>query len=239
MTLTKTRKTDDTVSSLSLIKATIAAFIAAIVILVCIVLPAEFAIDITGTGKLLGLQNMGEIKQSLAQEQAELDQKVLANKAISPSKNTKILVTPETKVIAVQERAAQETAAQAPVLEQASTQAKPVLIKNESSPKLMSDSRTLVLENGEAAELKVALAKGQYVDFNWQADAKVNFDNHGDSDNIRYHPYSKGKGVTEDKGRIQAAFDGYHGWFWRNRSGKQVSLTIKFSGEYTKVKRVL
>lgn len=236
MTHSQATKTGEIASSLSLIKATIVAFISAIIILICIVLPAEFAIDITGTGKLLGLQTMGEIKQSLALEQAELDKKVLTNKALSPNPS------PETKMLAEQEAkvfVAQETAVQAPTLVQVSAQAKTILISNDALPKLMTDSRTLVLENGEAAELKVALAKGQYVDFEWKTNAKVNFDNHGDSNKIRYYPYSKGKGVTEDKGRIQAAFDGYHGWFWRNRSGKQVSLTINFTGKYTKVKRVL
>ncbi|WP_438465720.1 hypothetical protein [Marinomonas sp. PE14-40] len=234
MTHSQATKTGEIASSLSLIKATIAAFISAIIILICIVLPAEFAIDITGTGKLLGLQTMGKIKQSLALEQAELDQKVLTNKALSPSPETKMLAEQEAKVFATQ-----ETSVQAPTLVKVSAQAKTILISNDALPKLMTDSRTLVLENGEAAELKVALAKGQYVDFEWKTNAKVNFDNHGDSDNIRYHPYTKGKGVMQDEGRIQAAFNGYHGWFWRNRSGKQVSLTINFTGEYTKVKRVL
>lgn len=54
-----------------LIKSTIVAAIAAGVILVSIVMPAEYGIDPTGMGKILGLQKMGEIKTALARE-AEL-----------------------------------------------------------------------------------------------------------------------------------------------------------------------
>jgi hypothetical protein len=54
-----------------LIKSTIIALIASAVILVTLVLPAEFGIDPTGVGKLTGLQRMGEIKTSLAQELEE------------------------------------------------------------------------------------------------------------------------------------------------------------------------
>ena len=36
--------------------------------LVTCVMPAEYAIDPTGMGKVLGLTKMGEIKQSLAEE---------------------------------------------------------------------------------------------------------------------------------------------------------------------------
>ena len=49
-------------SSAQLIKSTIIAIAAAIVILVTIVLPSEYAIDPTGVGKMLNLTEMGEIK---------------------------------------------------------------------------------------------------------------------------------------------------------------------------------
>ncbi|PCI07886.1 transmembrane anchor protein [bacterium] len=54
-----------------LIKSTIIAIIAAAVILITLVLPAEFGIDPTGIGQLTGLQRMGEIKTSLANELEE------------------------------------------------------------------------------------------------------------------------------------------------------------------------
>ncbi|MBO6890546.1 MAG: transmembrane anchor protein [Roseibium sp.] len=58
-------------SSAQLLRSTILAFIAAVVILVTIVLPAEYNIDPTGIGKAIGLAEMGEIKQELAREAEE------------------------------------------------------------------------------------------------------------------------------------------------------------------------
>lgn len=55
-----------------LIRSTLLALATALVILVTVVLPAEYAIDPTGAGRLLGLTDMGEIKGQLAEE-AEAD----------------------------------------------------------------------------------------------------------------------------------------------------------------------
>lgn len=55
-----------------LIRSTLVAAVVAVALLVTVVLPAEYAIDPTGAGRLLGLTEMGEIKQQLAEE-AELD----------------------------------------------------------------------------------------------------------------------------------------------------------------------
>ena len=53
---------DDLPSSESLLKSTLVALLAAIVILVTIVLPAEYGIDPTRIGRVLDLTQMGEIK---------------------------------------------------------------------------------------------------------------------------------------------------------------------------------
>jgi len=62
-----------------LIKSTIIAIIAAAVILITLVLPAEFGIDPTGVGKLTGLQRMGEIKTALANELEESESDAIAS----------------------------------------------------------------------------------------------------------------------------------------------------------------
>ncbi|ESX64629.1 hypothetical protein X759_30630 [Mesorhizobium sp. LSHC420B00] len=36
-----------------------------------------------------------------------------------------------------------------------------------------------------------------------------------------------------------SAFDGNHGWFWRNRGGSDVTLTIQTEGDYIDVKRMI
>ena len=35
-----------------------------------------------------------------------------------------------------------------------------------------------------------------------------------------------------------ATYDGSHGWFWRNRGSKAVTITLKTSGAYSEIKRV-
>ena len=56
-------------SSAQLIRSTIIAALSAVMILVAVVLPAEYGIDPTGAGRALGLTEMGEIKQELADEE--------------------------------------------------------------------------------------------------------------------------------------------------------------------------
>lgn len=59
-------------SSAQLLRSTIIAAVSAVVILVTVILPAEYGLDPTGAGRILGLTEMGEIKQEL-EEEAEQD----------------------------------------------------------------------------------------------------------------------------------------------------------------------
>jgi hypothetical protein len=63
---------EDLPSSAQLLKSTLIAAVSAIVILVTVVLPAEYGIDPTGVGRAIGLAEMGKIKTQLAEE-AEAD----------------------------------------------------------------------------------------------------------------------------------------------------------------------
>ena len=65
----------DLPTSAQLLKSTIIAIMVAIILLVMVILPAEYGTDPTGVGKLLGLKEMGDIKMSLLEEsQNELSQ---------------------------------------------------------------------------------------------------------------------------------------------------------------------
>src|SRR5437773_2443403 len=59
-------------TSRQLLRSTLIAVAAAAVLLVTVVLPAEYGIDPTGTGRLIGLTQMGDIKKQLVIE-AEAD----------------------------------------------------------------------------------------------------------------------------------------------------------------------
>ncbi len=53
-----------------LVRSTIIAGVAAIAILIAVVLPAEYGVDPTRIGRVLGLTEMVEIKMQLAEEAA-------------------------------------------------------------------------------------------------------------------------------------------------------------------------
>jgi len=191
-------------SAKKLIKSTVLATIGAGVLLVTVVMPAEYAIDPTGIGKLTGLQQMGEIRVSLEEEAAKLVSSAQA----------------ATEVVKPQPVAYQEA--------------------NTTPAEERNDEMKITLAPNEGTEIKVALKKGHKVNYEWSSTGKVNFDNHGDSKelNIDYHGYGKGIGQATDKGAIEAAFDGKHGWFWRNRTKETVTLTLRTMGAYTDIKRM-
>ncbi len=58
-----------------------------------------------------------------------------------------------------------------------------------------------------------------------------------DGAGISYHGYGKGTNTPRQEGELVAAFDGSHGWFWRNRTDRDVKITLRTSGEYTEVKQ--
>jgi hypothetical protein len=66
----------------------------------------------------------------------------------------------------------------------------------------------------------------------------VNFDTHGDGGGESIS-YWKGRGVIEYSGVLEAAFDGNLGWFWRNRNGDPVTVTLKTDRVYTDIKRMM
>ena len=53
-----------------LLRSTLIALAVAVALLVTVVLPAEYGIDPTGVGRVLGLTRMGQIKTRLAKEAA-------------------------------------------------------------------------------------------------------------------------------------------------------------------------
>ena len=106
-----------------------------------------------------------------------------------------------------------------------------------------SDVKEITLAPGEAAEIKVSAAKGASIAFDWSVSGgNVNFDTHGDplvKKRGFYHGYGKGKASTGEKGTLTAAFDGTHGWYWRNRSDQTVTVKLQTKGAYSDIKRVV
>lgn len=188
-----------------LLKSTGIAVAVASALLVTVVLPAEYGVDPTQVGSLLGLTEMGRIKMQLAAE-AEAEEASVQPAPVAPA-----------AVVA------------APAVGGAS----------ETVPGVRTDETVLTLAPDQGAEIKLVMEEGARVAFTWTSSGgAVNFDTHADRPGTPYHGYGKG---TEQRveGELVAAFTGSHGWFWRNRTGAPVTITLRTSGAYSEVKRVV
>ena len=206
-----------------LLKATLGAAIVASVLLITLVLPAEYAIDPTGIGRSLGLTEMGEIKQSLAEE---------ASKALVDTKKNPEEKTPSIKTSAGAVENLPRTDSQA-AAEKESSEIRPLVAEP-------SEMRSVTLQPGAATELKLDMSEGAKVNYHWSVNqGHVNYDTHGDSPTLNYYSYGKGRQETQQTGQLVAAFDGQHGWFWRNRSKVTVVVTLEVQGEFKALKQML
>ena len=207
-------------TSRKLIRSTVIAVVTAGVLLTTAVLPAEYGIDPTGIGNALGLKKMGEIKTTLAKEAAG---ETSGGSPLAAAVPSTTISTPTATATAKTEA----TASPSPTPESAGK----------------TDEVTVSLKPGQAAEVKLDMRKGAKVTYEWTVrGGVVNVDAHGDPVNPPagfYHGYGKGRQVSKDAGVLQAAFDGKHGWYWRNRSNSAVTVTLNTNGQYTAIKRVL
>lgn len=223
---------DQLPSSKQLLVSTLAAFVVAMILLITVILPAEYAIDPTGIGRGLGLTEMGEIKTSLESE-AEAD------KAKSVPQTVQQL-SPQSAQQSNQAVTQAQTAKSTDQPVQQVAKAAPVTASEPAKPAVKQDKRVLTLAPGQAAELKLGMNKGDKVQYRWIAEGgKLNFDTHGDNAEISYHGYGKGRNKPGQEGELVAAFDGNHGWFWRNRSDTVVTLTLEVQGDFLGLMRVM
>lgn len=200
-------------STKKLVKSTSIAAVSAALVLVTVVMPAEYNIDPTGIGKVLGLTTMGEIKQSLAEE-AENNVEMSAiettvNNSVDPHIQSSTPIGDADKM---------------------------------PMPAIQKKSMTIELKPGQATEIKLAMPQSASVNFTWTASGGgLNYDTHGDPVSAPkgfYHGYGKGRNETQQQGILKAAFDGKHGWFWRNRTENSVSVTLEVEGQFSEMKKV-
>ncbi|TFL19473.1 transmembrane anchor protein [Jannaschia formosa] len=193
----------DLPSSAQLLRSTVIAAVSAAAILVAVVLPAEYGIDPTGAGGVLGLTEMGEIKTQLADE-AEAD-RLLELEATSGDQSSFL-----DGIFGLFVGAAHAQEAE-----------------------VWRDETTFTLAPGDSAEWKLVMTEGQTAEYRMLVEGgRVNFDLHGHGGGQSV-TYEKGRGSTGDEGEIVAAFDGEHGWFWRNRDSQPATVTVQVRGEYS------
>jgi hypothetical protein len=199
-------KLEDLPSKAQLVRSSVIAGVGAAVILVTIYLPAEHAIDPTGLGRVLGLTEMGEIKAQLAAE-AEADR--LMDEQLGQDHSSSVIDTVFGLFVGAAH--AQEAG-------------------------VWRDEVSITLAPGDSAEWKLVMTEGQTAEYRMLVEGgRVNFDLHGHGGGQSV-TYEKGRGSTGEEGGIVAAFDGEHGWFWRNRDDSTVTVTVQVRGDYAAFK---
>jgi hypothetical protein len=193
-------------SSGALLRSTLVALAVAAALLVTCVLPAEYGKDITGIGRMLGLTQMGEIKVALAEE-ASADSVIAAAEAVTVS-------SPDATNGAVGAAGAAAAGSR-------------------------TDTSFMPLIPTKGGEIKLAMRRGAVASYHWSvANGVVNYDMHGDSTNAPkdwFVSYKKGQATAADSGQLTAGFDGNHGWYWRNRGSRDVTVRLITSGDYSRV----
>ena len=240
-----------------LIRSTLMASGAAVAVLTVVYLPAEYGIDPTGFGAVLGLTEMGQIKQQLYAE-AEADEasiiatlgrldrieaQLAAIGAVigapaalteAPAQTVEEVAAaqaPEPEPFPVPDTAPELTAEPAPG---ETTEAVDAATAEATSG--WRDEVSYSLAPGEGIEVKLVMQEGQTARFEWTANGSVvNYDTHGDGSGQKIS-YEQGRSVPDQAGELTAAFTGNHGWFWRNRTAAPVTITLRTAGDYAEIK---
>ncbi len=100
---------------------------------------------------------------------------------------------------------------------------------------------TLSLAPDEGTEVKATMRAGDELQYEWRTGgAKVNFELHGEelgAASSDYTSYEKGTSASQT-GTFRAPFTGTHGWFWRNRTGSPIEITVKAQGTFSKFEQL-
>ncbi len=193
-------------STRQLNRATLIAAGVASVILVTTILPAEYGIDPTGVGSVLGLTPMGEMKR----QQANADVEGTA------------AATAETGDILMDEQTSPASA-------------------SSSATSAGAGSVTLTLAPNAGTEVKATMRAGDEIRYDWSTGGpQVNFELHGEETGASgddYTSYERGTSAGAS-GTFRAPFDGTHGWYWRNKTGAPVTITVRAAGAFSKFEQL-
>ena len=103
------------------------------------------------------------------------------------------------------------------------------------------DVMEFVIAPDEAIEIKLEMKKGSTAKYKWTTqNGGLNFNLHGDGQTGSQNSiiYKKGRMTSSDSGEFKSEFDGYHGWFWRNRNNETVTVILETMGDYAQIKQM-
>lgn len=240
-----------------LIRSTMLAGAGALAILVLFWLPAEYGVDPTGVGGLLGLTEMGDIKQQLAGEAAAQDAALAAQPGqVTPAVPGELVarldrIDARLAAIAaivgadgmlptaISESVAAPAAETAPEPAAEPTPGPPAVVDTPAAAEATAaaaapewrDELVFSLAPTEAKEIKLVMATGEVATFAWVSEGGgVNYTQHGDDGGANEVRFEDGRAAPGQEGTMTAPFSGKHGWFWRNRGDATVTVTLRVGG---------
>lgn len=196
-----------------LLRGIVAAAAIAAVLLTTAVLPAEYGLDPTGVGRILGLTALNQT-------------------APSPSNGfgTPAMVSNSGPMSGATENSGVSAAGEA----------RQITIAGPQELAYRTDEMEVTLPPGRGLEVKTHLAKGATLIYSWKTvgGELVNHDFHGEPINAgkdEFESFILGKGVKESRGTLVAPFTGLHGWYWKNTSNAPVTVKLQASGFYSDI----
>ncbi|MFI3154800.1 MAG: hypothetical protein QX199_01450 [Methylococcaceae bacterium] len=192
----------------SLIIASSFAMLLAAIILISAVLPAEYGIDPTGIGKMMGLT-------TLSAQTKEANQALAITCPVPPPQPAEISGQDQKYATTKSTDLAQTT-------------------KKEQPPQ-WKDSVKIMVPAGEGLEYKFHLVKDASLEYSWLTDgAKLYFDFHGEpqGDKTGYFKSFKESTDNQASGALTAPFEGSHGWYWENKTRSPVTIILNTKGSY-------
>lgn len=102
------------------------------------------------------------------------------------------------------------------------------------------DSRKIVLKPSQGIEIKYHIGKGAAMVYSWKATAVVPFEFHGVPDQKPanapadyYESHEKDDvGKNQSHGHFVSPSTGIHGWWWENKTDKDVTIDLTTAGFY-------
>ena len=186
-------------------RATLVAAGVAASILAVVVLPAEYGVDPTGVGRVLGLTPMGEVKR----EAAIADEGGGAVASATAPAPDEVLTLEGDAAVTAAPAAAVQTAEVSLTLQP-------------------GEGREVkaTMQAGEQIDYRWSAAGGR-VNFELHGEPPG-------ATGSEYTSYEKGTASAGETGKFRAPFAGTHGWFWRNRGSTPVTITVSATGSFSK-----
>ena len=109
------------------------------------------------------------------------------------------------------------------------------LLKEEQSSGYQDNQTTVIVPPNKGVEYKFKIVKYGSIIYEWTTNGEpLYFDFHGEpkGDTTGYFESYAIATAPEMKGSMTVPFDGVHGWYWKNNSDKEISVTLKTQGDY-------